>query len=312
MSTLIGTESERWSLSRAIDALSESARQAGHPGSVWLAGLVYTMTVGLGLGWDGGLSHSFARPGVRWSGEWMEALRRLPAGVFLVLSAVPCLGLMFLPLFRMSVGLARIGPAAAWKAACGDRRTPRLRTVWAAGKGLGFAAFGLWMQLALMILGAALLGSLPISVLAHVIGHSSRDPQAAAFLGALLVPILIVLVGYAIVLSVLNQLALHSLAHNRRGVYSALLHGWRIMRNDGWATARTVLVDLLLFVTVAMIWGVLTGGGEALGEPLQTIGAIVKFLLTGFAGVARAGYWARAYRALGGLSPDDGVPGLQA
>ncbi len=33
-------------------------------------------------------------------------------------------------------------------------------------------------------------------------------------------------------------------------------------------------------------------------------------ILLGFAGVTRAGYWAQAYRALGGLSPDDGVPGL--
>jgi hypothetical protein len=33
-------------------------------------------------------------------------------------------------------------------------------------------------------------------------------------------------------------------------------------------------------------------------------------LLYGFAGVTRAGFWARTYRALGGLSPADGVPGL--
>jgi hypothetical protein len=33
-------------------------------------------------------------------------------------------------------------------------------------------------------------------------------------------------------------------------------------------------------------------------------------LLTAIAGVARALYWARVYRALGGLTPEDGVPGL--
>jgi hypothetical protein len=310
MSTLIGTESERWSLSRAIDALSDSARQAGHPGLVWLAGFFYTVTVGLGLGWNGGLSLTFDRPVSRGSDGMMRALQGLPLGVSAVILALPCVGLLFLPLLRISAGLARIGPAAAWKAACGDRRTPRLRTIWAAGKGLGFGAFGLWVQLALMFLVAMWIGSLPLSALATAIGSSSNDPEAAAYLGALLVPLLLVLVGYGVVLSVLNQLALHSLAHNRRGVYSALLHGWRIMRNDGWATARTVMVDLLLFATVAMIWSVLTLGGKAFGQPLVAIGVIVKLLLTGFAGVARAGYWARAYRALGGLSPDDGVPGL--
>ena len=33
-------------------------------------------------------------------------------------------------------------------------------------------------------------------------------------------------------------------------------------------------------------------------------------MMDGFVGVTRALYWARAYRALGGLSPADGVPGL--
>jgi hypothetical protein len=314
MSTLIGTESERWSLSRAIDALSESARQAGHPGPVWLAGLVYTMTVGLGFGWDSGLAHSFqldlSRSKGTWPAEFLHVLRMLPAGVLIVFPFLTCGGLLFLPFFRLTAGLARIGPARAWQAACGERRTPSLHTVWAAGKGLTFATFGLWVQLDLMIAGAILIGSLPIAALARVIQSPTNDAEAAALMGALLVPILLLLLGYVMILSVLNQFALHSLAHNRRGVYSALLHGWRIMRSDGWATARAVLVDLLLFVMVAMGWSLVSGAHKVLGPTGDAIATIVKLVLTGFAGVARAGYWARAYRALGGLSPDDGVPGL--
>lgn len=311
MSTLIGTENERWSLSRAIDALSESAGQAGHPGPVWVVGVVYSALVGMGFG----VSFTFERPQAGWSRGLVEVFRELPLTPLAALFLLPCLGLVLLPLllpfFRMSVGLARLGPEGAWKSACGDRRTPPLRTVWAAGKGLGLAAFGLWMQLALMLLGAAFVGSLPLSALAAVIGRSDEDPEAAAALGALFVPILLLLVGYAVILSVLNQLALHSLAHNRRGVYSALLHGWRIMRNDGWATARSVLVDLLLLVTVATLWIVIRGVGDLLGHPGRVIAAMLGVvLLYGFTGVARAGYWARAYRALGGLSADDGVPGL--
>jgi hypothetical protein len=44
--------------------------------------------------------------------------------------------------------------------------------------------------------------------------------------------------------------------------------------------------------------------------PADWLDWVVGITLTGFAGVTRAAYWARAYRALGGLSPDDGVPGL--
>jgi hypothetical protein len=310
MSTLIGTESERWSLSRAIDALAESARQAGHPGFVWLAGLVYTLTVGLGPGWDSGLVHSIEVDKVNVSGPMLDLLRQLPKARLSAFFLVPCFGVVLMPLFRLTAGLARIGPARAWEAACKGKRTPSLATVWAEGKGLVLSSFGLWVQLALMIAGAAFLGSLPVSALARTIERPENELAKAALMGALLVPIVLVLVGYAIVLSVLNQFALHSLAHNRRGVYSALLHGWRIMRNDGWATARAVLVDLILLITVAMGWGAVSGLDDVFGKPGLEIATIVKLVLTGFAGVTRAGYWARAYRALGGLAPDDGVPGL--
>jgi hypothetical protein len=311
MSTLIGTESERWSLPRAIDALAESARQAGHPGMVWLAGLVYTLTVGLGFGWDSGLVHSIEVNRKATETSVLEVLRDFPEKPLQWgLVVVPCLGVLLLPLFRMTAGLARVGPASAWQAACHGRRTPPLRAIWAEGKGLAVSTFGLWAQLALMIAGAAFLGSLPVSALARTIEDPSDDLQAAAVMGALLVPIVIVLVGYALVLSVLNQFALHSLAHNRRGVYSALLHGWRIMRNDGWATARAVLVDLILLTTIALGWTAVSGFGNRLGKGGHDLAVIVNLVLTGFAGVTRAGYWARAYRALGGLAPDDGVPGL--
>ena len=38
--------------------------------------------------------------------------------------------------------------------------------------------------------------------------------------------------------------------------------------------------------------------------------SLAYLVLTAIAGVARALYWARVYRALGGLTPEDGVPGL--
>jgi len=317
MSTLIGTESERWSLPRAIDALAESARQAGHPGLVWIAGFFYpTLTLGLDLGWDGPLTHSIsALLGESWrdeetAGAMWKLLQFLPIGALFVFVLAPCAGVIFLPFFRLIAGLARLGPARAWEAARADRGAPRLRTVWAAGEGLMLPTFGLWLQLALMIGCALFLGSLPAAALAASIGDPAESPKTAVLMGALIVPILVVLMAYAMALSVLNQLALHSLAHNRRGVYSALLHGWRIMRNDPWATARAVLVDLVLFLTILMAWQVFTEFSDHLARAGEVLATILKTLLVSFAGVARAGYWARAYRALGGLSPDDGVPGL--
>jgi hypothetical protein len=139
--------------------------------------------------------------------------------------------------------------------------------------------------------------------------HPVYAVHRVLFVGLVLSPIVAILLIYWLAISVLMQLALHSLAHNRRGVGSALLHAWRILRHDVAATARAILVDVLLFLTIVAIWRMVDGLiGDLPGGGWLT--QLLKLLLVGFAGVARAGYWARAYRALGGLSPDDGVPGL--
>jgi len=110
-----------------------------------------------------------------------------------------------------------------------------------------------------------------------------------------------VLAIYALLLSVLYQLGLQSLAQNRRGVASAVRHAWRIARHDPWATFRAVVVDFLLYVTTTMIAIVLFA---------TVIGAPFGLGMLGFAGTTRACYWARTYRVLGGLSAEDRIPGL--
>jgi hypothetical protein len=119
----------------------------------------------------------------------------------------------------------------------------------------------------------------------------------------------LLLLVYAAVLMVLNQLALHSLAHNRRGVSSALTHAWRLVRASPTSAFRATLVDFALAVGVAALsWMLLHVAGSVPGTGwLEALGVL---LLLGFAGVARAGFWGRAYRALGGMSAGDHVPGL--
>ena len=108
------------------------------------------------------------------------------------------------------------------------------------------------------------------------------------------------------VLMVVNQLALHSLAHNRRGVASALTHAWRLVRTSPLGALRATLVDLVLFVSVVVVDAVFVRNFAG-DSPLSLA---LELALFGFAGVTRAGYWARTYRALGGLSSSDNVPGL--
>ncbi|MCH8134199.1 MAG: hypothetical protein IIA30_16760, partial [Myxococcales bacterium] len=52
MSSLRGDpSSDSWTLPSTIDDLAAAARQAGRPGSIWLAGIAYQLVV---LGWFSG------------------------------------------------------------------------------------------------------------------------------------------------------------------------------------------------------------------------------------------------------------------
>ncbi len=317
MSTLIGSPSERFPLSRAVDALAESARQAGRPGLVWVAGLAYP-AIGIGIGgvWERPVRHLVGNddpgPVLRIEGlpETGSALDFL-VSAYAPMFALPFIAVMFLPLFRLVAGLAKAGSAEAWQSATDGRRTPRLRALWRLGEGLTFSTYGLWLQLVIMQILAFLVLLVPILAATRPLGQAAEDDRIGVLIGmgALVGPFILVFGLYMLALSVLGQLALQSLAENRRGVSSALLHAWRIMRHDPMATARAVVAELvLLAVTLGAVrafGGIL---GEFPGHGWMTV--VFEIALLGYAGVVRAGYWARAYRALGGLTPADGVPGL--
>ena len=298
MSSLIGKATERWSLARAVDALAESARQSGRPGLVWLVGIFYPSVItglslvfalGLEIGSGRGASSSYA---------------------LLVLGGIPlilCLGVCVLPLFRLVAGLARVAPGWAWKEARDARRVPRLRVLWRSGAGMTASAFALWAFLVASVGLTAAVLVWPIEAVTRPLRGEFGSGDVAPFLLAALVIGPLVAVGAAYVLSLfaLTQLALHSLAHNRRGIGSAMLHAWRILRHDVTASVRAIVVDVLLTVAIVCVSTLVAGV-----SPFDWLDWMVGLVLGGFAGVTRAAYWARAYRALGGLAPDDGVPGL--
>jgi hypothetical protein len=305
VSSLVGSPNDRLSLARGVDLLGEAARRAGRPGLVWLAGLYYpslNLTVDLlssvtGMvgemsdvtlpraGSAGAIVTLFA-PRSPLSIEWNQPVG-LVGGTLLLVPA-------FLLLYRLVVGLARVSDEQS-----SSETRPGLRTAWVAGKGLGGAGLGVWLLLLGLLLGAMLVLLGPLIVLLRTLGITAKG-----LVTGILTPVLLLILAYAAVLMVVNQLALHSLAHNRRGAASALTHAWRLIQGDPLSALRATLVDFVLFVSVALLAGflerLLPGG----------LGALAAVGLYGFAGVTRAGYWARVYRALGGLSHTDGVPGL--
>jgi hypothetical protein len=212
------------------------------------------------------------------------------------LSLVP---LFFPPLVRLVVGLARLASPRNWNECVDSHGRARLRDAWKSGRGLLLSALGLW--LCVLLLDLVVLG---LGLAVFVTLGADEGDWRAYMLGG---PLLLLCCIYAAVVSVLFQLALQSLVQNQRGVASALQHGWRLAQLDAWATLRAALVDCALSAALAAL-GFLVKHASALC--FMTPAVVAYVLLTAIAGVARALYWARVYRALGGLTPEDGVPGL--
>lgn len=323
---LLGVPGDRWSLAQAVDALGDAARRAGVPGLVWVAGAFYpslNLTVDLVMGFLAfveGIS-GIDLPGEGDVGPLVGIFAPVPILGENVLYLLPLIPLFFV-LYRFIAGLALVSDPQIWEAHSEEssfvfhvgeseledirrRRTARLRTVWRAGKGLGVVACGLWIMLLGLLFGAMLVLTGPLVALTRMLGVSTFSPLFAG----LVFPVLALLLAYAIVLMVINQLALHSMAHNRRGVASALTHAWRLVHASPMSVVRATVVDFVLFVSILVLGNVVS---RVLGAvpPFAWTAPFVVFLLYGFAGVTRAGFWARTYRALGGLSSADHVPGL--
>ncbi len=288
MSRLLGSSNEPWRLSDAVDALAASARQAGAPGLLWIAGLFYP-GLGLKVG-EGGESLITGLRGAVFSQGNEIAESALGLGGLLIV--------LLLFGFRLVTGLAHLSPPETWRRTSGTRRCPRLRDAWQAGKGLTFSAAGLWIGLLILWAGAILFLLGPLALLSQV-GLVDFLHMPGFILAG---PLVGLLACYGLLLSVLYQLALHSLVQNRRGAASALTHAWRLVRNDPWAAGRATLVDFALTLTTFLL---------ALVLAMMCLWPLA-LCIAGFAGVTRAGYWARNYRALGGLAPADEVPGLGA
>jgi len=326
MSSFVGSPAERLSLPRAVDALADAARRAGRPSLVWFVGILYPSlnlnldlvrgvlalvreASGIDLPWAGergGVATLFAPglPGVSVVGDGAGEVARL----FLYLP-------LFLISYRLIVGLVKVSdplhvpknPEMVPTGSTGVQaaRGERLRTIWAEGRGLGMMALCLWAMLLALLLGAMLVLIGPVLALLKVLGLASVSPLVFG----LLAPVLFLILAYAAVLMVLNQLALHSLAHNNRGVASALTHAWRLVRASPMSALRATLVDFALFLAL-LLTGVMISDVLLAPSVFEGLSSLIVLALYGFVGVTRAGFWARTYRALGGLSSVDRVPGL--
>lgn len=276
--------------------MADAARQAGRPSWLLLAGLLYPTVL---LVFDLPVFHSASEALL--TNDWQDGYysRNMDASMAFSLTFV---FLVLFPLMRLVPGLATVTSPTVWNQFVARGTTPGLRDAHRAGKGLWSSATGLYLQTFLM-LGMGFLICLGPAALGLTLLGFDED-----LIPIVLLPILAFVLFYALVLAVLYQLSLQSLAQNRRGVGSAMQHAWRLMQAHPWAVGRTLLVDTVLFLTVALMTTLLT----YLASTCVLIPIVVPLIvaLSGFVGVARAGFWSRAYRSLGGITQEDGLPGL--
>jgi len=311
MPSLFGNPNERWPLSRAVDAMVSSARRTGFPALIWIAGILYpSLTLGIGISGpilsvleastglelkagseriaktlaDWNLTPTVSSPTVL---SMVEMATEASFWIALLLLLPVCLIVA-----RLSVGLARVSESRSWQELAGSRRTPTLPAVWRTGGGLSFSTIGLLLSFPLLLMAAVLFLIGPLILLLNLVEPIRQLPS---FIAVLVVPVGLTTLAYAVVLQVLIQLALHSLARNRRGSASALTHAWRLVRNSPWGAARAMLVDLTLQIALLMVM-------VALGNALGNSGTALSWVLLGFIGATRASYWAETYEGLGGLS----------
>ncbi len=297
MSMLRGQPGEHWPLSRAFSTMGEAARQGAAPGAHWLAGFAYQ---GMSFGWTFGMV--VAAP--LWQGSPFGAgvgPRRLTDPLFVIESGGWALLFLIVPVsFRLATGLATLSSAARWNEARGRRNTPRLRHIFRAGKGMTLPALGLWLQVLAMMVGATLLFIGPTRLLVEALRFDDDNPVTVLAMGSSIA--LIFFYGFA--LSILFQLSLQSLVQNRRGVGSALLHAWRIAKNDAAGLARATAVDAFVYLTAfATLTGLAIVNHLARNQGLLALLILVAwFALDGVVGCMRCAYWSRTYAGLGGIS----------
>lgn len=307
MSLLRGDSSSSSNLNRASRRMAFALREACRPGTAWIPALVYQ---NLNLGWAFSVVIGFpllvaALPDVQQVlgplrlgmeqpyGEMRDfLLANRTTGTLMTLFLAPVL-------FRLLAGFA--GSFAQPRDRDGRQR-PTLGSSWREGRGLAFSTAGLWFQVILMLLGAVLLFSGPTSVLLRFLPFPAETLPGVVLIGMCVALVLL----YGFVLTVLFQLGLHSLVRNRRGVGSALLHSWRIAKQDPVATTRAALVDFLMLVGAFVAWLTLSVSSElattVLPGLVDWLLDLVELALVAIAGHARCAYWSRTYEILGGLA----------
>lgn len=169
---------------------------------------------------------------------------------------------------------------------------------WKLGRRTQVSALGIWVQVFGMMLMATLVLLGPLVVLRQVVGSEALGPIGVVLSGLALAFALV----YGTALGALQELAMASLVRHERGVGSAILHAWRLIRNRRATSGRMALVEMTSRLAIVLVAGTLARYvGPAWGcAQLVLFGALV--------GGLRCHAWSLAYPRVGGLAATSRSP----
>lgn len=192
------------------------------------------------------------------------------------------------------VGIAtRLAAGLAWLASPNgrDHGRPTVVASWRAGRATHVSTVGTWLQVFGMMASATIVLLGPLVALTALLGQGTLGPLGAILSGLALTFALV----YGAELGALQALAQASLVRHKRGVGSALLHAWRLMRSDTETTRKIATVEFIARIAVI-------AAAIAMGRVAGVAAGLAQFAVLGtLIGGIRCHSWALAYPKVGGL-----------
>ncbi len=163
---------------------------------------------------------------------------------------------------------------------------------WKLGKRDTIASIGIAIQIFGMMASATLVLLAPLVFVATLLGQDTMGLFGVVLSGLALAFMLV----YGAALGALQELSMASLVRHHRGVGSAILHGWRLMRARPRSSQRMAAAEFasrIIVVGLAITVGRVAGWGWGMAQ-LVLFGALV--------GGLRCHAWSLAYPRIGGLT----------
>ncbi|MEO1699174.1 MAG: hypothetical protein AAFU73_17925 [Planctomycetota bacterium] len=258
-----------------------------------LMGLAWVIGAFLGVC---GLSHSLRRASGRLAAgpesalevtSWFDIARivNAPPSPRMLLLGMLCAAPLVWISVRIAAGLARI-------ASEGEGSGANALRVWRLGAPVQLSALGVWGLVAAMMGAAMVVLFLPLAASSRIASETSAFVPVHVVLSGLGVAFAVV---YGAGLGAVQELAMASLVRHERGVGSAVLHAWRMIRSRRATSHRMAFVEAASRVAVVGLAVVLA---QQSGVWAGLAGLTVAAALTG--GI-RCQAWSLAYPRVGGI-----------